>query len=59
VQLQVATEKELRELAKKLDSQAEFAVDLEHHDYRSFLGFTCLMQISTRTGCQPVSAISQ
>ena len=24
------------------------AVDLEHHSYRSFLGFTCLMQISTR-----------
>lgn len=27
----------------------EIAVDLEHHSYRSFLGFTCLMQISTRT----------
>ncbi|XP_055967013.1 exosome component 10-like [Sorex fumeus] len=27
----------------------EFAVDLEHHFYRSFLGLTCLMQISTRT----------
>lgn len=26
----------------------EIAVDLEHHSYRSFLGFTCLMQISTR-----------
>ncbi|XP_055000214.1 exosome component 10-like [Sorex araneus] len=26
----------------------EFAVDLEHHSYRSFLGLTCLMQISTR-----------
>lgn len=26
----------------------EIAVDLEHHNYRSFLGFTCLMQISTR-----------
>ncbi|XP_052119785.1 exosome component 10 [Frankliniella occidentalis] len=24
-----------------------FAVDLEHHSYRSFQGFTCLMQIST------------
>lgn len=21
----------------------------QHHDYRSFLGLTCLMQISTRT----------
>ena len=26
----------------------EISVDLEHHSYRSFLGFTCLMQISTR-----------
>lgn len=26
----------------------EIAIDLEHHSYRSFLGFTCLMQISTR-----------
>jgi len=27
----------------------EIAVDLEHHNYRSFMGFTCLMQISTRS----------
>jgi hypothetical protein len=47
---QVATEKDLRELANKLDAQTEFAVDLEHHSYRTFQGFTCLMQISTRTG---------
>ena len=26
----------------------EIAVDLEHHDYRSYHGFVCLMQISTR-----------
>lgn len=39
----------LRALARVLDQQPIFAVDLEHHDYRSFLGFTCLMQISTRT----------
>ena len=26
-----------------------FQVDLEHNQYRSFQGFTCLMQISTRT----------
>ncbi|KAK9447072.1 ribonuclease H-like domain-containing protein [Limtongia smithiae] len=25
-----------------------FAVDLEHHDYHSYIGFVCLMQISTR-----------
>uniref|UniRef100_A0A672ZGL9 Exosome complex component 10 n=1 Tax=Sphaeramia orbicularis TaxID=375764 RepID=A0A672ZGL9_9TELE len=32
----------------KLCKLSEFAVDLEHHSYRSFLGITCLMQISTR-----------
>ena len=26
----------------------QIAVDLEDHHYRSFMGFTCLMQISTR-----------
>ncbi|KAJ1409106.1 Ribonuclease H-like superfamily [Sesbania bispinosa] len=41
--------KGLKELAAKLDSVNEFAVDLEHNQYRSFQGLTCLMQISTRT----------
>lgn len=41
--------KELKELASKLREVNEFAVDLEHNQYRSFLGLTCLMQISTRT----------
>ncbi|MED6247737.1 Exosome component 10 [Ataeniobius toweri] len=35
-------------LNEKLCRLSEFAVDLEHHSYRSFLGLTCLMQISTR-----------
>ncbi|XP_042348525.1 exosome component 10 [Plectropomus leopardus] len=35
-------------LNEKLCKLSEFAVDLEHHSYRSFLGITCLMQISTR-----------
>ncbi|XP_041860709.1 exosome component 10 [Melanotaenia boesemani] len=35
-------------LNEKLCKLPEFAVDLEHHSYRSFLGLTCLMQISTR-----------
>ncbi|XP_077247718.1 polynucleotidyl transferase, ribonuclease H fold protein with HRDC domain-containing protein isoform X2 [Tasmannia lanceolata] len=41
--------KELKELAAKLRDVNEFAVDLEHNQYRSFQGLTCLMQISTRT----------
>lgn len=32
----------------KLESSNEIAVDLEHHSYRSYQGFTCLMQVSTR-----------
>ncbi|ONK68872.1 uncharacterized protein A4U43_C05F16920 [Asparagus officinalis] len=40
--------KELKELAAKLRNVNEFAVDLEHNQYRSFQGLTCLMQISTR-----------
>nr|KYP65283.1 Exosome component 10 [Cajanus cajan] len=41
--------KDLKDLAAKLRSVNEFAVDLEHNQYRSFQGLTCLMQISTRT----------
>ncbi|CAI9099286.1 OLC1v1036074C1 [Oldenlandia corymbosa var. corymbosa] len=41
--------KDLKHLAAKLKSVDEFAVDLEHNQYRSFQGLTCLMQISTRT----------
>jgi exosome complex exonuclease RRP6 len=51
---QVATVKDLKDVAQKLDAQTEFAVDLEHHSYRTFQGFTCLMQISTRTGTRGV-----
>jgi exosome complex exonuclease RRP6 len=32
----------------KLREAGEIAVDLEHHRHRSFNGFVCLMQISTR-----------
>ncbi|XP_037419765.1 protein RRP6-like 2 [Triticum dicoccoides] len=41
--------KGLTELVNKLKDVNEFAVDLEHNQYRSFQGLTCLMQISTRT----------
>ncbi|KAK1404600.1 3'-5' exonuclease domain-containing family protein [Heracleum sosnowskyi] len=40
---------DLKELAAKLRCADEFAVDLEHNQYRSYQGLTCLMQISTRT----------
>ncbi|KAK4478827.1 hypothetical protein RD792_014328 [Penstemon davidsonii] len=41
--------KDLKQMAVKLRGVDEFAVDLEHNQYRSFQGLTCLMQISTRT----------
>ncbi|KAI8329857.1 ribonuclease H-like domain-containing protein, partial [Chlamydoabsidia padenii] len=44
----VDTEQGLDDMMKALDGAQELAVDLEHHDYRSFQGFTCLMQLSTR-----------
>jgi exosome complex exonuclease RRP6 len=45
----VDTEAGLIDVATDLKSEAvtAFAVDLEHHSYRSFKGFTCLVQIST------------
>eukprot|EP01062_Namystynia_karyoxenos_P008728 TRINITY_DN13074_c0_g1_i1.p1 TRINITY_DN13074_c0_g1~~TRINITY_DN13074_c0_g1_i1.p1 ORF type:complete len:801 (+),score=330.61 TRINITY_DN13074_c0_g1_i1:87-2405(+) len=39
---------QLAKLAKVLLAQDEFAVDLEAHSYHTYLGFCCLMQISTR-----------
>lgn len=36
--------KEIREVGKD-ESQRDLAADLEHHDYRSWGGFTCLMQV--------------
>ena len=33
-----------------LRGASEIAVDLEYHSYRTFGGFVCLMQLSTRDG---------
>ncbi|KAL2103554.1 hypothetical protein ACEWY4_000422 [Coilia grayii] len=44
----ITTLDDLVSLNDKLCKTSEFAVDLEHHSYRSFLGITCLMQVSTR-----------
>ena len=38
----------LQALARELSTAREIAVDLEAHSYRSFQGFCCLMQLSTR-----------
>jgi exosome complex exonuclease RRP6 len=44
----VRTKAQLDELMRTLSNVDELAIDLEHHDYRSFQGFVCLMQVSTR-----------
>lgn len=44
----VDSEELLEELRVKLSRASEIAIDLEHHSQRTFLGITCLMQISTR-----------
>ncbi|XP_073955663.1 LOW QUALITY PROTEIN: exosome component Rrp6 [Choristoneura fumiferana] len=46
----VDTEQQLDALVEHLTSVAEFAVDVEHHSYRSYQGITCLVQISTNEG---------
>ncbi|OMH82644.1 Exosome complex exonuclease rrp6 [Zancudomyces culisetae] len=50
--LYVDSEETLAQMMTELKAlegrDADIAVDLEHHNYRSFLGFTCLMQISSR-----------
>ncbi|GET92374.1 exosome subunit rrp6p homologue, putative [Leishmania tarentolae] len=38
----------MQDMIAKLLLSSEIAVDLEHHDFYSYQGFTCLMQISTR-----------
>lgn len=44
----VSTPSALSSMATKLKAAKEIAVDLEHHSYRTYRGFLCLMQISTR-----------
>jgi len=48
--LYVENDESLEEMRKHLYGEGvrEVAIDLEHHNYRSYQGFTCLMQISTR-----------
>ncbi|KAJ8523231.1 hypothetical protein ONZ45_g260 [Pleurotus djamor] len=44
----VKTVIELRQMLDVLRKADAIAVDLEHHDHRSYRGIVCLMQISTR-----------
>jgi len=49
---------ELKELEEELNNVPEFAVDLEHHFFRSYLGLTCLVQISTRKKDYVIDALT-
>ena len=44
----VDTEEGVLEMLKELKSATEIAIDLEHHDARSYVGLVSLMQVSTR-----------
>ncbi|KAF8959127.1 hypothetical protein BDZ97DRAFT_1906257 [Flammula alnicola] len=44
----IATPEDFQQMLSKLKKATEIAVDLEHHSYRSYSGFLCLMQISDR-----------
>ena len=44
----VDTPEAVRSMLAELKTASYIAVDLEHHDARSYVGIVCLMQISTR-----------
>ncbi|KAK4999529.1 exosome nuclease subunit [Elasticomyces elasticus] len=44
----VDTEEAVEEMLRELKNAKEIAIDLEHHDTRSYIGIVSLMQISTR-----------
>jgi exosome complex exonuclease RRP6 len=44
----VDTEEAVDEMLEELKQAKEIAIDLEHHDQRTYVGIVCLMQISTR-----------
>ncbi|KAF1352060.1 ribonuclease H-like domain-containing protein [Delphinella strobiligena] len=44
----VDTEEALADMLQELKGAKEIAIDLEHHDQRSYIGIVSLMQISTR-----------
>lgn len=45
----VETEEQVKEMISALKKETEIAMDVEAHSFRTFLGLTCLLQISTRS----------
>ncbi|KAJ1818701.1 exosome nuclease subunit, partial [Coemansia sp. RSA 2599] len=54
----VDTADQLARMMEHLGTADEVAIDLEHHNYRSYQGFTCLVQISTRSRDYVVDALA-
>lgn len=54
----IRTEEELFEVADRLKRVGEVAIDIENHSVRSFQGFTCLIQMSTRREDVVVDALA-
>uniref|UniRef100_A0A2S2QFR5 Exosome complex component 10 homolog n=1 Tax=Sipha flava TaxID=143950 RepID=A0A2S2QFR5_9HEMI len=46
--VEVYTEEQFNSMVSELRIVHELAIDLEAHSYRTYQGFTCLMQVSTR-----------
>lgn len=53
----IETVQQLEDMCRIIESEKEFAVDVEHHSYRTFQGITCLVQISTRNQDFVIDAI--
>ncbi|XP_017083385.1 exosome component 10 [Drosophila eugracilis] len=45
----VDTVEKLHQALEELSQAPQIAIDVEHHSYRTFMGITCLVQMSTRT----------
>ncbi|CAI5491619.1 unnamed protein product [Closterium sp. Naga37s-1] len=54
----VETREQLAAMAEEIKAEREVAVDLENHNYRSFQGFLCVLQLSTRRKDYVVDAIA-
>ncbi|KAI9504769.1 ribonuclease H-like domain-containing protein [Coemansia spiralis] len=54
----VDTSEQLQRMMEHLTGASEIAIDLEHHSYRTYQGFTCLIQISTRSNDYVVDSLA-
>lgn len=55
---EISTFEELNKLVEILREYKVISVDLEHHSYRTYMGITCLMQISTVDGDYIIDTLS-